>query len=435
MNIQQSSKLPFEELIAGSFKDGTGDWHHELCKRAFQKYVDVGWPGVKNESWKYTNLNKLGSHSFSIAKDHSTTIPEDMIIPLDCPRLVLVNGVFNSELSNQKLLNDGLTLTLLANVNDYQKTFFDNLGSGKEIKDELPLASLNTAMFSDALVLELAEGIELSSPIHIISIGSGCQITFAPRILVNVGKGGKLDVIESHVGDSSGMYFSNSVVQFNLQDDAKVGHYKLQNESKESFHISLTKVLIKERASYDNFTISLGGILSRNEIQAHIAGSGAECCVNGTYLGLENQHIDNTTFIEHISEGSCSREVFKGVLGDKARGVFQGKILVHPDAQKTDGYQMNRAMLLSDQAEIDSKPELEIYADDVRCSHGATVGELEEEHIFYLCARGIGRERARRMLIGAYINDAIDEIKNADIRSSIQGVAENWLKHNLHEKK
>ena len=435
MNIQQSSKLPFEELIAESFEGVTGDWHHELCKRGFQNYVDVGWPGAKNESWKYTNLNKLGSHSFSIAKDYSAAIPEDMIIPLDCPRLVLVNGVFNSELSDQKLLPEGIALTPLANLSDHQKTFFDDLRLGKEIKYALPLASLNTAMFSDALVLELAEGTELSSPIHIISIGSGSQITFAPRIVVNVGKGAKLDVIESHVGASSGMYFSNSVVQFNLQDGAKVGHYKLQNESNESFHISLTKVLIKERAIYDNFTISLGGILSRNEIQAHITGSGAECCVNGTYLGAGSQHIDNTTLIEHIAEGSCSREVFKGVLGDTARGVFQGKILVHPDAQKTDGYQMNRAMLLSDQAEINSKPELEIYADDVRCSHGATVGELEEEHIFYLCARGIGRERARRMLIGAYISDAIDEIKNTGIRSSIQGVAENWLKHNLYEKK
>ena len=169
-------------------------------------------------------------------------------------------------------------------------------------------------------------------------------------------------------------------------------------------------------------------------MRAHLKGSGVECCINGAYLGSSDQHIDNTTFIDHRAEGSSSREVFKGVLDDTARGVFQGKILVHREAQKTDGYQMNRAMLLSDKAEIDSKPELEIYADDVRCSHGATVGELEDDLIFYLCARGIDRESARRMLIGAYISDAIDEVKNIDVRASIQNVAENWLKQNLYEK-
>ena len=180
--------------------------------------------------------------------------------------------------------------------------------------------------------------------------------------------------------------------------------------------------------------MSVGGILSRNEVRSFIAASGVECCVNGAYLGTSNQHIDNTTFIEHAAEGSKSREVYKGVLADYAKGVFQGKIFVHPEAQKTDGYQMNRALLLSDKAEIDSKPELEIYADDVRCSHGATVGELEEEHLFYLKARGINAESARRLLVEAYIGEVIDEIQSQSIREALSKLASDLLKKKLFER-
>ena len=434
MVVQHVNNLPFEQLVTDTLNGKTGGWHGELIERALKSYAETGWPGQKTESWKYTSLNKLASSSFSLTKDFSAVVPEDMVMPLACPRLVLVNGVLNRKLSNIEQLNGDLSLTSLVDIKDHQKSFFDDLFQKEGAKEGLPLTYLNTGILSDAVLLDVAEGSKCVMPLHIISIGSGNGITFAPRLIVNVGEGARVDIIESHVGCSNSIYFSNAVTQIYLSDKSKVGHYKLQNDSRESSHIGLTKAVINEAASYDNFTMSVGGKLSRNEVRAHLKGSGVECCINGAYLGSSDQHIDNTTFIEHRAEGSSSREVFKGVLDDTARGVFQGKILVHREAQKTDGYQMNRAMLLSDKAEIDSKPELEIYADDVRCSHGATVGELEDDLIFYLCARGIDRESARRMLIGAYISDAIDEVKNIDVRASIQNVAENWLKQNLYEK-
>ena len=434
MALQQVNKLPFEGLIADARSHKLGDWHSKLSERALELYTETGWPGPKTESWKYTSLNKLASGAFTLAEEYSAIVPEDMIMPLICPRIVLVNGVLNKELSNLKQIIGNLSITSLVDIEDHQKIPFDDLFKNGESKEDLPLTYLNTATLSDAVVLDITKGSKCEMPLHIISIGFGNGIMFAPRLIISAGIGSKVDIIESHVGCSDGAYFSNAVTQLYLGDKSEVGHYKLQNDSRDAFHIGFTKAVINDGASYDNFTMSVGGKLSRNEVRAHLKGSRVECCINGAYLGAADQHIDNTTFIEHQAEGSSSREVFKGVLDDTARGVFQGKILVHPEAQKTDGYQMNRAMLLSDKAEIDSKPELEIYADDVRCSHGATVGELEDDLIFYLCARGIDRESARRMLIGAYISDAIDEVKNIDIRSSIQSVAENWLKQNLYGK-
>ena len=433
MPLVQSRELPFKKLIQEVDENNGGDWLRELNKRALQRYENVGWPGAKTESWKYTNLNNLASAPFSLATDYAASVPEDMVLPIDCPRLVIINGMLNEDLSDIDALAGGVSMNRLADIKEHQKSLFDDVIEESGSTDGLPLANLNTAMFSDAVFLEITEGSIIKAPLHIISVGFGADVSFAPRVFISVGKGSEINILESHVGCLGSSYFSNSVTQLNLQSNSRVGHYRLQNETNKSYHIGLTKAVISDNAIYDNFTLNLGGLLSRNEIRTLLAGSNIDCCLNGAYLGLGNQHIDNTTFIEHLAEGSRSREVYKGVLAGKARGVFQGKILVHAEAQKTDGYQMNRAMLLSDQAEIDSKPELEIYADDVRCSHGATVGELEEDHIFYLCARGIDRESARRMLVGAYVNEVIEEVKDVDVRCAIQSVAEKWLKLNLYE--
>ena len=252
---------------------------------------------------------------------------------------------------------------------------------------------------SDVLFIEIRPGWQSDVPLHIVSIGCGDHVGFSSKIFVSAGENCHLDIVESHAGEHGSTYFSSCVSNIDIKAGAS-SHYKLQNDTNTSTHLALTQTNIEADAAYDNFVMSVGGILSRNGFVLYSC-SGVECCINGAYLGTSNQHIDNTTFIEHAAEGSRSREVYKGVLADRAKGVFQGKIFVHPEAQKTDGYQMNRALLLSDKAEIDSKPELEIYADDVRCSHGATVGELEEEHL-YLKARGINAESARRLLVEVY---------------------------------
>ena len=291
---------------------------------------------------------------------------------------------------------------------------------------DLPMATLNTGLLSDGLYLKLDDGVALDKPLHLVSIGTAREepVSFHPRHLIVAGAGSVATIVESHVG--SGAYFSNSVSEVSVGDGAVLNHYKLQNEGPEAYHLAANLVRIADRAVYDNFVLQVGGNLARNEIRSEL-GERVECRLNGAYLACGEQHIDNTTFIDHAAPNSSSREVYKGVLDENARGVFQGKILVRQDSQKTDGHQLNKTLLLSPGTEIDTKPELEIYADDVKCSHGATTGELEEELLFYLRARGIDPQTARGMLVAAYVGEALDEIQAEAPRAAFQAVVDDWL--------
>ncbi len=426
--------IPFEDLIdtAATRAKGSGDEALvDLNRRAKEKYLRAGWPHARTESWKYTNLNALAAAEFSSAGDAAPTFLEDQILPVEGCRLVLVSGRLNDELSELDSLPEGFRLTRLDAAGDAEWAILEALNSETGSTDGLPLAALNTATLADALILDIAPGAVPETPVHVVSIGAGKNTAFAPRLLIRAGEDSFADVIESHVSGGAEVYFSNLVTQVTVAKGARLGHYRLQNEAPGAFHIALTSAEVAEGAVYDNFVLSLGARLARNEIRGVISGPRVEYRINGAYMASGSRHLDNTTFIDHAAAGSRSREVYKGVLADASRGVFQGKILVRPDAQQTDGYQMNRAMLMSDRAEIDSKPELEIYADDVRCSHGATVGELEEDHLFYLQARGIDRDTARRLLVSAYIDEAIDEIHSEPVREAMKQRAGDWLARNL----
>ena len=209
---------------------------------------------------------------------------------------------------------------------------------------------------------------------------------------------------------------SNHVTEVLVEQGANLGHYKLQQEAESAYHLSTTAVKLADKAVYDSFVLQLGGCLARSDVRCLVDGSHAEARINGAYHGGEGQHIDNTTFIDHARPDSQSREIYKGVLDGNGRGVFQGKILVRQAAQRTDGHQLNRALLLSRKAELDSKPELEIYADDVKCSHGATSGDLNEDQLFYLQARGIDEDKARKILVQAFMFDVLGEIQNPAVR-------------------
>ena len=428
---------PFDGLIdaAASQASSRGaDWLIALNGRARRRYAASGWPHAKTESWKYTNLNALASATFGLAPDVVAAVPTDRVLPIDGPRVVLVNGILHPDLSDLDGLGEGITLRCLSALDAADQSVVGDILEETTSTDGLPLAALSTAVIADALVLDIADGVVAEKPVHVISIGAGANIGFAPRLLIRAGKDSVAEVIESHVGsdgESGAVYFSNGVTQVTLARGARLGHYKLQNEATGAFHIALAAVEVAEGATYDSFVLSMGARLARHEIRGRIGGAHVEYRVNGAYMATGSQHIDNTTFIEHAAPGSRSREVYKGVLAGASRGVFQGKILVQPIAQKTDGYQMNRAMLLSDKAEINAKPELEIYADDVRCSHGATVGELDEEQLFYLRARGLDRAAARRLLVAAYIDDAIDEIQSEAVRDAMKQRAAGWLSETL----
>jgi Fe-S cluster assembly protein SufD len=429
-----SNPAPFDALIEAAASRANGansDWLADLNNRARDRFATAGWPHARTESWKYTNLNALAAADFSLATTSDATVPEDRVLAGDMPRVVLVNGVLSAAHSDLDRLPAGVTVTRLADAGEGDRLALSDPIDEESSTDGLPLAALNTATFADALLLDIADGATLESPVHVISIGATENAAFAPRLMIRAGKDSFADVIESHAGSGAEVYFSNAVAQVTVAKGARLGHYRVQNEAAGAFHVALTMAEVDEGAVYDNFVLSLGARLARNEIRGIINGARVEYRVNGAYMASGSQHLDNTTFIDHAAAGSRSREVYKGVLAGSSRGVFQGKILVRPDAQQTDGYQMNRAMLMSDRAEIDSKPELEIYADDVRCSHGATVGELEEDHLFYFQARGVDRDTARRLLVAAYIDDAIDEIHSEPAREAMKRLASDWLAANL----
>ena len=357
------------------------------------------------------------------------SLPRSGLLAVNGHVLAFVNGRFRADLSTLEALPAGVTLLPLSEaIREDEQSLSAHLGHLAE-EEENPFADLNTAFLDDGLVLRLEPGAVLDRPVHLVSVGAVADrpLAFFPRLLVVLGKDAKATLFESHAG-LGGTYFSNSVMEAMLGEGAHLEHYKLQNESHEAFHIANTRVSVAAGGFYDGFVLQTGSRLARNEVQVTLNGENARCHLNGAYLGAGRQHLDSTTFIDHAVPDCASREVYKGVLDERAHGVFQGKILVRRDAQRTDGHQLNRALLLSREAEVNAKPELEIYADDVKCSHGATVGELAEEQLFYLQARGIDRAAARALLIEAYVQETLDEMGNAEARLPFQRVVGAWLK-------
>ena len=352
-----------------------------------------------------------------------TAIPAGAVELPDAHIAAFVNGRFSPSLSSLDGLPKGVEAVSLAKrFSEDPVSLMDLFGDTAD----LPLASLNTGLMADGLYLNLADGVVLDKPLHLVSIGQadGEPLSFHPRHLIQTGASSIATIVESHVGE--GTYFSNGVMEISVGEGAVLNHYKLQNEGAEAFHLAASLVRIEDRATYDGFVLQIGAKLARNEVRS-LLGERVECRLNGAYLGRGEQHIDNTTFIDHAAPNSSSREVYKGVLDGSSRGVFQGKILVRKDSQKTDGHQLNKTLLLSRGTEIDTKPELEIYADDVKCSHGATTGELEEEPLFYLRARGIDPETARGMLVAAFIGEAMEEMQAEAPRAAFQAVVDSWL--------
>lgn len=408
---------------------GTG-WLDGLRAHAIDRYEALGMPTPRTEAWKYTNLRRLARTGFIAGEPGSAPvvaqIPADAASLSDVYQAVFVNGQFSASLSSLEGLPKGVEIGSLAEkIADDPTLLEGQLGQSESISS-LPLASLNTAFMADGLYCRLDDGATLDRPLHLISIGQSNleSISFHPHHLIVAGAGSVATIVESHVG--RGAYFSNNVAEIHVGERAVLNHYKLQNEGREAYHVAANLVGIGDRAVYDNFVLQVGGRLARNEIRTTL-GEHVECRINGAYLASGEQHIDNTTFIDHAAPNSSSREVYKGVLDETARGVFQGKILVRKDSQKTDGHQLNKTLLLSPGTEIDTKPELEIYADDVKCSHGATTGELEEEPLFYLRARGIDPQTARGMLVAAFVGEALDEIQSEAPREAFQAVVNGWL--------
>ncbi|MGQ9367464.1 Fe-S cluster assembly protein SufD [Azospirillum sp. ST 5-10] len=425
---------PFERL-QGELPGAALSWVRDLREQGRDRFAALGLPTVRQEAWKYTNLRPLEKTAFrpataAAAGAHFDVLPTVRAGGTPGARLVFLDGRLRADLSSTAGLPDGVELLGLADaLSSHPELVGERLGRLAAV-DEHALVALNTAYLADGAMLRIPRGVAVAEPIELVFVSLGADdhaTSFHPRTLIVAEPQSRATVVEHHIGLGGTPTFANHVAEIEVGEGATLHHYKVQREHADSFHTAHTAARVCRSACYDNFILTAGARLSRNEVRTVLDGEGGTCRVSGAYLVNGEQHCDTTTLIDHAKPHCTSREVYKGAIDDRARAVFQGKIIVRPDAQKTDGHQLNRALLLSDTAEIDAKPELEIYADDVKCSHGATAGELDDEALFYLRSRGIPREEARGLLIASFLAEAIDEIPEEPVREAFQAVVTHWL--------
>jgi Fe-S cluster assembly protein SufD len=376
------------------------------------RFRALSLPGPHTEDWRFTNLAPLLRVPLELAEVHT---PVDLRAPAAVDRIVFGNGAYQKSLSSATGQLDGLTwgpLSLgaapreLGNVADYHSHLF---------------TALNTALVHDGFFIVVPEGRELS-PIEIVyhTQGGGRPIATQPRTLIVAGKNSRATFIERYVGPDGETYLTNAVTEVVVGAGAVVDHYKVQQESTQAFHIANTQVVLSGKSNFSSHYLGLGGGLVRNEVRVRFDEERAEATVNGVYLAGGRQHHDHFTEIDHARAHCASHELYKGILDGRAEAVFNGKIVVRPDAQKTDAKQTNKVLLLSEDATINTKPQLEIFADDVKCTHGATVGQLDADMIFYLRARGLDLATARRLLTFAFANDIVGRIQVDALRDELE---------------
>ena len=406
-------------------------WLRKLRHEGRERYRSLGLPTRRVEDWKYTNLNPLAKIDFAPPAHTGPVpaLPEDRALAVDAYRAVVVNGRFRADLSALDGLPEGVEVGGLAQALERDPAAIEARLGRLAVLDGMPMLALNTALMTDGLVLRLAEGVALDRPIHVLFLAAAGARPMAchPRNLIVAEPGSSATLLESHVGTGEAASLVNVVTEVALGAGARLAHYKLRDEPPAAFHLATTQVSLDSRSAYESFVLSVGGRLARHELRLRLDGDDVDCRLNGAYLIAGDQHVDNTTLVDHAAPGCRSRQHYKGVLDDTARGVFQGKILVRRHAQRTDGHQLNRALLLSRGAEVDSKPELEIYADDVKCGHGAAIGEIEEDQMFYLRARGIDAQAARDILVEAFLGEVVDEIRADGARQAFRQVLAGWL--------
>jgi Fe-S cluster assembly protein SufD len=394
-----------------------------IRQEAALRFAELGFPTTRDEEWRFTNVSSIARTQFSAAPadlnaEEAELLDQHLFPNEGGPRLVFINGRYLHELSDRELPK-GIRATPLREANGAVET---HLGRYAACQDHAFVA-LNTANFEDGACIEIPRGIVVGEPIQLVYFATGgdAPVISHPRSLIVVAPGSQATVVESYLGLGA-KYFTNAVTEIVVGDHAVVDHYKLQDEDERSSHVATLQVRIGRDANFSTHSISLGGGgLVRNDINAVLA-EGSEATVNGLYLASGSRHVDNHTMIDHAKPRGTSHELYKGILGGTSSAVFNGKILVRPDAQKTDARQTNRNLVLSENATIHTKPELQIHANDVRCTHGATIGQLDQEAIFYLQSRGIAKEQARDLLLQAFASDIIDRVKVGALRARLEQI-------------
>jgi len=418
----------FLDAYAGRGKADGPEWLTSYQEESMRLFCAAGLPLPGNEEWKYTNLAGLRKREFSLGSAQppqvkSADLSELLICDPGGFLAVFVNGVFSEEHSKLPAGSDIEVKPLSAAIESGSPGVDELVASGNAFGLE-SFAHLNSALFHSGAWMHVPRGVEIKEPLYLLHISDspdGALMTH-PRNVVSLEEGASLTLIEDYLGLGDSSYLSNPFTHFQIADNARTVHYRLVREGRGSFHISNLGVRQADHSSFVSHSFCFSGGVVRNDVAAFLEGEGVECTLNGLTVGRDEEHVDNHTRIIHSRPNCNSWEMYKAVLAEKAHGVFNGKIYVAQDAQKTDAKQNSQALLLSDTAVMDSKPELEIYADDVKCTHGATVGQLNEEGLFYLRSRGVDKEAARVLLVYAFASDLVSGIEHPDLKSGVEAL-------------
>lgn len=400
---------------------------------AFNHFAISGLPHPRVEAWRYTDLRRLMRDAKPLAAPPDAEAKArahdagGAFAARGLRRLVILNGSFAADLSDLAGLEPGLTVRSMADALALDEPLLSQ-GLGPTVPATDPALALNTALAGDGVVIAVSPGVTIERPIHLVFVNTGAApAAMVTRSLVVVGGGARATFVETHEGRDRSDYQVNTVLQLVVGDEAQVDHVKITREGSSAIHLATLLANIGARAKFNELGFTAGGAVVRNQLFVLLAGEGIEANLRGLSLLAGGEHADSTLAVDHAAAGSQSREVFKAVVDDEARAVFQGKITVRPQAQKTDAKMMSRALLLSDSAEADCKPELEIFADDVQCGHGATTGTLDDQLKFYLMARGIPDKEAEALLIQAFAAEVIEAIEHEGIRDALMDATAAWL--------
>jgi len=400
---------------------------HQLRRAALQKFEQLGFPTIRHEEWKYSNVTNFLKETFELGSP--TTLTADDLTSLQIPSmdgniLTFVNGIYNANLSRIISPAEQVQITSFADAlkskPDLLGTYFAHYADYQESA----FTALNTALASDGVVIQVPANVTVEQPIllRFITDARESNVASQPRNLILVGKNAEVTVAESFrtLGDQAS--FVNIVTEIVVERDARMQYYKVQDETEKAYHIGTTQVQQADNSHFYSATVTLNGNFVRNNLNIVLNGQHAEAYMYGLYMPNGRQHVDNHTLVDHAMPNSYSSELYKGILDDNGTGVFNGKIFVRPDAQKTNAYQSCKNVVLSPGASMNTKPQLEIYADDVKCSHGTTTGKLNDEALFYMRSRGIPKDEARTLLLYAFAQDVLSQIKIEPIRDYLNQV-------------
>jgi Fe-S cluster assembly protein SufD len=414
------------ERIGAASRRTETEWVSRVRREALERFHTLGFPTTRDEDWRFTSVAPISESHFRLADNGASSLEPGALAPFQwrgdlAATLVFVNGRCVPGASVVDRLPRGVRIESLARALTEGVSEVEAHLTRVATVDRQAFTALNTSFLVDGAFVHVPASTIVEAPIHLlfVSVGEHRPTMTHPRVLVVMGANSQASIVESYVSPRAIRYFTNAVTEVVAGENAVLNHYKVQRESPDSFHVGAMSVRAARDANVASHSISLGGSLVRNDVNVVLDGEGGTCTLNGLYLGDGTRLVDNHTTIDHARPHCGSREVYKGILADRARAVFNGKIIVRPDAQKTDAKQTNKALLLSEDAQINTKPQLEIFANDVKCTHGAAIGQMDDEAIFYLRARGMDAQAARHLLIRAFAGDVLNHLPLEPLRARI----------------